>query len=209
MKDKEEPADGRFSRRGFIKGTSLGVAAGTMLGSARAGIREQAGLPEARLLKAAAEHKIAFSLNGNRTAATVRTGHTLLETLRDQLEMTGTKLVCDHGTCGACTVLLDGKPVNSCLTLACDAAGRSVETVEGLEKNGKLSPIQAAFAKEDALQCGFCTPGMIMSCTALLRSNKSPTIEETQQALCGNICRCGTYINIFRAVESAAKAGGK
>ena len=209
MKDKEGPKNGRFSPRGFLKGTSLGVAAGTMLGSARAEIREQAGLPEARLLKAAAEHKIAFSLNGSKTAATVRTGHTLLETLRDQLEMTGTKLVCDHGTCGACTVLLDGKPVNSCLTLACDAAGRSVETVEGLEKNGKLSPVQEAFAKEDALQCGFCTPGMIMSCTALLRGNKSPSLEETQQALCGNICRCGTYINIFRAVESAAKAGGK
>ena len=209
MKDKEEPKAGRFSRRGFLKGTSLGVAAGTMLGSPRAEIREQAGLPEARLLKAAAEHKIAFSLNGSKTAATVRTGPPLLETLRAQLEMTGPTLVCDPGTCGACTVLLDGEPVNSCLTLACDAAGRSVETVEGLEKNGKLSPVQEAFAKEDALQCGFCTPGMIMSCTALLRGNKSPSLDETQQALCGNICRCGTYINIFRAVESAAKAGGK
>lgn len=209
MKDKEEPEDGRFSRRGFLKGTSLGVAAGTMLGSARAEIREQAGLPQARMLKAAAEHKIAFTLNGNRTVASVRTGHTLLETLRDQLDMTGTKLVCDHGTCGACTVLLDGQPVNSCLTLTCDAEGRSVETVEGLEKDGKLSPIQEAFAKEDALQCGFCTPGMIMSCTALLRSNKKPTLEQTQQALCGNLCRCGTYINIFRAVERASKAGGK
>ncbi|MEE2713195.1 MAG: (2Fe-2S)-binding protein [Planctomycetota bacterium] len=209
MKDKEKPTDGKFSRRGFLKGTSLGVAAGTMLGSARAEIREQAGLPQARLLKAAAEHKVTFSLNGAKTAATVRTGHTLLETLRDQLEMTGTKLVCDHGTCGACTVLLDGEPVNSCLTLACDADGRTVETVEGLAQDGKLSPIQEAFAKEDALQCGFCTPGMVMSCTALLRANKNPSREETQQALCGNICRCGTYINIFRAVDSAVKAGGK
>jgi len=209
MKDKEVPEDGRFSRRGFLKGTTVGMAAGTVLSSARAEIKEQGGLPEARKLAGGQAHEISFKLNGQSTSASVMTGYTLLETLRDQLDKTGTKLVCDFGSCGACTVLLDGKPVNSCLTLAVDVNGHSVETVEGLEKDGKLSPVQEAFAKEDALQCGFCTPGMVMSCTALLRENPKPTKAQTQEALCGNICRCGTYINIFRAVDRAANGGGK
>jgi len=208
MKRKEDPNDG-FSRRGFLKGTGLGVAASTVIGSARAEVRKQAGVPEARLLKADEAHTITFSLNGAKTTTKVHTGNTLLETLRDQLDLTGTKLVCDHGTCGACTVLLDGKAVNSCLTLAVDIDGRAVETVEGLERDGQLSPVQKAFAEQDALQCGFCTPGMVMSCTALLRDNPKPSLDETQQALCGNICRCGTYINIFRAVEQASGQGGK
>lgn len=208
MKRKDDPSGG-FSRRGFLKGTGLGVAASTVIGGARAEVREQAGIPEAKVMKAGDEHEVTFTLNGDGTTAKVRTGHTLLETLRDQLDMTGTKLVCDHGSCGACTVLVDGKAVNSCLTLAVDVEGKTVETVEGLAQDGKLSPIQQAFAEQDALQCGFCTPGMVMSCTALLRDNPKPSLEETQQALCGNICRCGTYINIFRAVEQASGQGGK
>ncbi|MAG57466.1 MAG: oxidoreductase [Planctomycetes bacterium] len=203
MKHPEDPSG--VSRRGFLKGASLGVAASTVLGSARAEVKEASGVPDARLLKAADEHEISFVLNGEKTKAKVRTGHTLLETLRDQLDKTGTKLVCDFGTCGACTVLVDGKPVNSCLTLAVDVAGHQVETIEGMEQNGKLHPIQEAFCAEDGLQCGFCTPGMVMSSKALLDANPKPSLDETKAALSGNLCRCGTYINIFRAVERASK----
>ncbi|HMS16570.1 MAG TPA: (2Fe-2S)-binding protein, partial [Planctomycetota bacterium] len=201
QKDKDSAAGG-VSRRGFLKGAGLSVAATGLLGATRQGIRESAGLPAAPLLKAGDTHTITFVLNGVETSAKVRTGHTLLETLRDQLNLTGTKLVCDQGSCGACTVLLDGKPTNSCLTLAVDAAGRKVETVEGLAKGGKLHPIQEAFCEHDALQCGFCTPGMLMSCKALLDRNPTPNRDQTKAALAGNICRCGTYINIFDAVAA-------
>lgn len=211
MSRPEAPPEGGLSRRGFLKGAGLGAAATTLAGAARDGLREAAGAPKAAVLKASETHEIAFTLNGKPAQAKVRTGHTLLETLRDQLDLTGTKVVCDHGTCGACTVLLDGRPVNACLVLAADAAGRRVETVEGLAEGGVLHPIQDAFVKEDALQCGFCTPGMIMSCKSLLDHNPKPTRDEVQEALSGNICRCGTYFNIFRAVDRAAAAmkGGK
>lgn len=212
MSQPEGSPPGRMSRRGFLKGTtSLSVAASTLLTATKEGLQEAAGLPKAPCMKAGEVHEISMSLNGQETKAKVRTGHSLLETLRDQLDLTGTKLVCDHGTCGACTVLIDGAPVNSCLMLAVDAAGRRVETIEGLAKDSKLHPIQAAFIKEDALQCGFCTSGMIMSCKALLDRNQAPSRDEVKSALCGNICRCGTYFNIFRAVDSASAAmkGGK
>jgi aerobic-type carbon monoxide dehydrogenase small subunit (CoxS/CutS family) len=209
-KDQKMSRDG-VSRRGFLKGAGLGVAASTLLGSTREGVRQSAGLPAAQVLSAKDTHDVEFTLNGKATTAKVRTAHTLLETLRDQLDLTGTKLVCDQGSCGACTVLINGVPVNSCLTLALDAKGCAVETVEGLAVGGKLHPIQSAFCEHDALQCGFCTPGMLMSCKALLAREKSPTLEQTKQALAGNICRCGTYINIFDAVAAASKAmnGGR
>jgi aerobic-type carbon monoxide dehydrogenase small subunit (CoxS/CutS family) len=211
MTKRNEADDGKFSRRGFLKGTSLGVAASTVLGGARAEIQEASPFPAARVLGAGETHTIAFTLNGEAVKAEVRTGHTLLETLRDNLHLTGTKLVCDFGSCGACTVLVDGQAVNSCLTLAADAEGRSVETIEGLAKGQDLHPLQTAFAAEDALQCGFCTPGMIMSCKSLLDHHPSPSLDQTKEALSGNLCRCGTYINIFRAVDRASKTlkGGK
>jgi aerobic-type carbon monoxide dehydrogenase small subunit (CoxS/CutS family) len=148
--------------------------------------------------------EVAFELNGAATKVEVGTGVTLLALLRDRLDLTGTKEVCDRGSCGACTVHLDGKPVNSCLLLAVDCAGRKVTTIEGLGTPEKLSPVQQAFCEEDALQCGFCTPGMVMSCTALLAKNPTPTLDDTKAALSGNICRCGTYANIFRAVDRAS-----
>jgi xanthine dehydrogenase YagT iron-sulfur-binding subunit len=141
----------------------------------------------------------------------VGTGVTLLRLLRERLDLTGAKEVCDRGSCGACTVHLDGKAVNSCLLLAVDCEGRDVTTVEGLAKGDALHPVQQAFCEEDALQCGFCTPGMVMSCAALLKANPKPTLDETKAALSGNICRCGTYFNIFRAVDRAAQSmrGGR
>ncbi len=197
--DSEKPG---LSRRGFLKGTGLSVAAVGLVKSATAA--QEAPAAEVPTLSAAQTHEISFELNGQTTQAKVRTGHTLLETLRDQLDLTGTKLVCDQGSCGACTVHLDGKPVNSCLVFATDAAGRQITTIEGLAKNGNLHPVQAGFLHEDASQCGFCTPGMIMSCKALLDRNPSPTRDECKEAISGNICRCGTYFNIYRAVDHAA-----
>jgi aerobic-type carbon monoxide dehydrogenase small subunit (CoxS/CutS family) len=123
--------------------------------------------------------------------------------LRDELGLTGTKLVCEEGACGACAVLLDGAPVNSCLILACAAAGRSVVTIEGLGADGPTK-LQEAFVAEDALQCGFCTPGQIVSATALLARNPHPTTEDIRGAMAGNLCRCGTYPKIERAILRAA-----
>jgi aerobic-type carbon monoxide dehydrogenase small subunit (CoxS/CutS family) len=130
---------------------------------------------------------------------------TLLETLRKDLGLAGTKRGCDEGTCGACTVLLDGKPVYACMALAVECEGKPIETIEGLEKNGQLHPIQQAFIEEDAFQCGFCTPGQVMAAKALLDVHTDPTIEEIRHGLAGNLCRCGAYPKIVKAVLRAAR----
>jgi xanthine dehydrogenase YagT iron-sulfur-binding subunit len=148
---------------------------------------------------------VAFEVNGGGVSVHVPPHRTLLDTLRETLGLTGAKRVCDEGTCGACTVLVDGAPVYSCMTLAVACAGRSVETVEGLANEDGLHPVQAAFIEHDAFQCGFCTPGQIMSCVALLRRNASPTGEDVLRAVSGNLCRCGAYPNIVAAALSAAK----
>lgn len=147
---------------------------------------------------------VALEVNGDAVTVHVPPHRTLLDTLRETLGLTGAKRVCDEGACGACTVLLDGEPVYSCLTLAVACAGRSVRTVEGLSTDG-LHPVQQAFIDHDAFQCGFCTPGQIMSCVALLERNASPTTEDVLRAVSGNLCRCGAYPNIVAAALSAAK----
>lgn len=148
---------------------------------------------------------VTFEVNGRPARAHVPPQRTLLDVLRDELGLTGAKKVCDEGTCGACTVLVDGRAVYSCMTLAVACEGKSVETVEGLAGDAGLHPIQAAFIKEDAFQCGFCTPGQIMSIAALLRSSPSPTVEDVHRAVAGNLCRCGAYPNIVRAALGAAR----
>ncbi|HEY8732898.1 MAG TPA: (2Fe-2S)-binding protein [Candidatus Limnocylindria bacterium] len=148
---------------------------------------------------------IAFEVNGDGVSVHVPPHRTLLDTLRETLGLTGAKRVCDEGTCGACTVLLDGQPVYSCLTLAVACAGHAVETVEGLSTERGLHPVQEAFIEHDALQCGFCTPGQIMSCVGLLRRDPRPTVEDVLRAVSGNLCRCGAYPNIVAAALSAAK----
>ena len=130
---------------------------------------------------------------------------TLLDALRDQLGFTGSKRVCDRGQCGACTVIMNGETVLACTMLAVDAEGTKIETVEGLADGDKLHPVQESFVQHDAMQCGFCTPGFIMSSMALLRSNANPTWEEIKHGVSGNLCRCGTYPHIFVAVDEAAK----
>jgi aerobic-type carbon monoxide dehydrogenase small subunit (CoxS/CutS family) len=153
--------------------------------------------------------KVALTLrvNGQDKRVEIEPRATLADTLRFDLGMTGTKVVCDRGACSACTVWIDGVPVNSCTTFALDAAGRSVTTIEGLAQNGQLHPVQQAFVDHDALQCGFCTPGMVMSCAALLARNANPTLDDVRAATSGNLCRCGTYPKVFDATLAAAKKG--
>jgi xanthine dehydrogenase YagT iron-sulfur-binding subunit len=129
---------------------------------------------------------------------------TLLDALRDDLQLTGTKKVCDMGDCGACTVLVDGRAMYACLLLAVDCAGRRVTTIEGLTRDGELDPVQRAFIDADAFQCGFCTPGQIMSLRALLDETRAPSDEQILRAVSGNLCRCGAYLNILRAGRAAA-----
>jgi xanthine dehydrogenase YagT iron-sulfur-binding subunit len=145
-------------------------------------------------------------LNGRRVSATPAGDATLLDLLRDSLGLTGTKRVCDGGACGACTVHLDGRPVYSCLTLARGCDGREVRTIEGLGGANLPHPLQEAFAAEDAAQCGFCTPGQLMAAASLLASNPDPSDAEIVAAMSGNLCRCGTYPKIVRAVRRAAAA---
>lgn len=149
------------------------------------------------------KREIQLDINGNVYSLSVLPQRTLLEVLREDLGLTGTKEGCSEGECGVCTVLLDGLPVRSCLLLAIDVRGRKVTTIEGLSKEGKLHPLQKAFIEEGAIQCGFCTPGMLLSSKALLDENPSPNEEEIRVALSGNLCRCTGYVKIFKAVQTA------
>ncbi len=151
-----------------------------------------------------AKHAIKIKINGAEHAAEVESRLLLVHLLREVLGLTGTHIGCDTTHCGACTVLLDGRPVKSCTVLAVQADGREVMTVEGLEQNGQLHPIQEGFHQEHGLQCGYCTPGMMMTGYALLQDNKSPSEGEIRQAISGNLCRCTGYVNIVKSVQYAA-----
>jgi carbon-monoxide dehydrogenase small subunit len=150
---------------------------------------------------------VSLTVNGDAVTLTVPAFATLLDVLRDQLQLTGTKYACGEGECGACSVLLDGRVVNSCLVLAAECESADVVTIEGLAANGKLHPIQQAFVNHGAIQCGFCTPGMIMATFALLEANPSPTEEQVRRGLEGNLCRCTGYRKIIDAVLSLARGG--
>ena len=154
-------------------------------------------------------HTISLIVNGTEEQLQVPSNMTLLHALRDKLGFTGTKNGCEAGECGACTVLVDGEPMNSCLVLAVELNGREITTVEGLAENGKLTPLQQAFADLNAVQCGYCTPGMLMSATALLRRNPHPSETEIQEAMVGNLCRCTGYQRIIDAVLKASRNGGE
>ena len=148
---------------------------------------------------------LSFKVNGAARETAVDSNATLLDVLREDLSLTGAKEGCGEGACGSCTVLLDGKPVRSCLTLALEARDREVTTIEGLAKGGKLTPVQEAFVNHGAVQCGFCTPGMILTATAFLAENPDPTESQVRYALSGNICRCTGYAKIVEAVLAAAE----
>jgi xanthine dehydrogenase YagT iron-sulfur-binding subunit len=202
----DNPSKGVLSRRGFLKGAGLSAAGTALLDGVQAFSRETSA--------ATANHgvtefgpglsSIKLHVNGKEHAVEIEPRTTLAEALRIQLGMTGTKVVCDRGSCSGCTVWLDKTPVNSCTTLAIDAIGHQVTTIEALSQDGNLHPLQVAFVKHDALQCGFCTPGMVMSCAALLESNPRPTEMDVRRAVSGNLCRCGTYPKIFSATLEAA-----
>jgi len=189
------------SRRSFLKASGVPLAAPLVLGP--------------RVVKAAGTEAkvwgpgkapVSLNVNGKLRTATVEPRVTLLEALRHELDITGAKRVCDRGTCGACTVIMDGKPVYSCSVLAIDAQGRAITTVEALAAGGKLHPMQQAFVDNDAQQCGFCTPGFVVACKALLDKHPNPTPDQVVAGLGGNLCRCGTYVGVRAAVAQAAKA---
>jgi aerobic carbon-monoxide dehydrogenase small subunit len=148
---------------------------------------------------------INFTVNGDRETREAVVGQTLLKFIREELHLTGTKEGCEIGECGACTVLLDGKPVNSCLVLAVELDGKELTTIEGLSKNGELDQLQHAFIEHAAFQCGYCTPGMIMAGKALLQRKPNPTDKDINDALSGNLCRCGAYQEIREAIKASAK----
>ena len=149
--------------------------------------------------------RVNMQVNGEAVEATFAPYKTLLEVLREELDLTGTKHGCELGECGACTVLVDGEPVLSCLTLGLDCEGRAVETIEGVARGPELHPLQAAFADRGGSQCGYCTPGVVMTAKALLQKNPSPTPQEIREATAGNLCRCTGYNQITEAVEDAAQ----
>ena len=146
-----------------------------------------------------------LNINGSARTLSVRPDETLLDALRERLNLTGSKEGCGEGDCGACTIQVDGRAVNACLLLAADAEGRAIRTIEGLAENGELSPIQRAFVENGGIQCGFCIPGMLMSADALLQKNPNPSDTEIREALAGNLCRCTGYIKIFESVKAATE----
>ncbi len=151
---------------------------------------------------------ITLTVNGEPYEALVKPNSTLLDVLRDQLELTGTKRGCDAGDCGSCTVIMGGRPVNACLVLALKADGKEITTIEGLAEGTKLHPIQEAFVEYGAIQCGFCTPGMVLSAKALLDRNPKPSEEEIKTGIAGNLCRCTGYIKIVEAIQAASQKIG-
>ncbi len=152
---------------------------------------------------------VSITINGNRHKLEVAPWTTLLDLLRHELELTGTKKGCDHGQCGACTVIVDGRRINSCLRLAVMADGSEVTTVEGLATNGELHPMQEAFIERDAFQCGYCTPGQLCSAVALIDEGHATTRDEIREQMSGNLCRCGAYVNIADAIEDVMAKGGQ
>jgi xanthine dehydrogenase YagT iron-sulfur-binding subunit len=193
------------SRRGFLKGIGLGTAAtgvvNTIKPVAEAATRDPA-------VRGPGEVPVSLKVNGKTRKLNIEPRVTLLDALRNRLDITGPKKVCDRATCGACTVLLDGKPVYSCTMLAIEGEGHDITTVEGIGTPEKLNAVQKAFIEHDAQQCGFCTPGFVTAATAFVREHPNASIDEVRRGLGGNLCRCGTYAGMLLAVADAAKKGG-
>lgn len=198
-------SDPGVSRRGFLKGVGVSSVAGTIMTGV---LPESAIAADPSAPVGPGEVPITLHINGQDKTLSVEPRTTLLDALRNRLDLTGTKKVCDRATCGACTVLKDGRPVYACTTLAIEAQGSKITTIESLGTVEKMSPVQSAFVKNDAQQCGFCTPGFVVACTAFLKTHPNPSIEQVRAGLGGNLCRCGTYKGITQAVLDASKKGG-
>jgi aerobic-type carbon monoxide dehydrogenase small subunit (CoxS/CutS family) len=196
------------SRRKFLKGVGIAGAGAAVVDKlwVDAEAKEPQGTDGQPL---SGNVKVVLDINGAKRTVQIEPRTTLLNTLRNHVEpaVTGPKLVCDAGTCGACTVLLEGKPVYSCLVFAVDAVNKKITTVEGLGTPERLNAVQAAFVEKDALMCGFCTPGFVTSISAYLKNHPNPTLAEVREACKGNFCRCGTYPRVFEAALAAAKSG--
>ena len=194
----------KFSRRGFLKGAGV-TAATTVIESANALARETKDALSSDRAVGPDALPVKLHINGQEHSVTIEPRYTLAETLRDNLGLTGTKVVCDRGSCSACTVWIDKTPALACMTLAIDTVGRHVTTIEGLSNGDTMHAVQAAFVKHDAMQCGFCTPGMVMACASLLERNRDPDLNDVKHAVSGNLCRCGTYPKVFAATLDVAQ----
>jgi xanthine dehydrogenase YagT iron-sulfur-binding subunit len=197
-----------FSRRRFLQGVGVAGVGAIALDPRLAKAADTAAATPADTKTVSGPVEMLLTVNGQNHKIKVEPRTTLLLALRNHLEpaVTGPKLVCDMGTCGGCTVLLDGKPVYGCLTLAIDAVGHDITTAEGLGVPGNLNDVQKAFCEKDAMMCGFCTPGFVTSISGLLKRNADPTLDEVKEACKGNFCRCGTYPHVFQAALQAAKS---
>ncbi len=204
MSLKQEPEKRKrksnFSRRGFLQG--VGITSGVLT----TGVLEtEAEAQSSAKVAEPGEVPITLQINGRPYKTSVEPRTTLLDALRHRLDLTAAKRVCDRGTCGACTIIVDGKVMYSCSVLAIDAQGRQIQTLEGLAQNGKPHAVSRAFVANDAQQCGYCTPGFVMAAKGFLDRNPNPTYEEVKSGLGGNLCRCGTYMGVRKAVLDAAK----
>ena len=197
------PSDRGVSRRSFLKGSAVAGIATTGLTAAA-----HAAAPQKPDTFGPGEHEIALLVNGKERKVRVETRTTLLDALRDNLDLTGAKKICDRGACGGCTVLMDGEAITGCLMLAMDAVGHSLQTIESLSEGEAVHPLVQNFVHCDAMQCGFCTPGMVMSSLACLQKRGKPTEAQMRSDLSGNICRCGTYGRVMEAIGKTA-GGGK
>ena len=194
-----------LTRRGFLKGAGVAAAASALGDATMESLAADQAAGRGSPVIGPGVVGVTLKINGREKQFQVEPATTLAELLRGPADMTGTKIVCDRGSCSACTVWLDGKTVCSCMTLALDARGSEIKTIEGLANGEQLHPVQEQFIEHDAMQCGFCTPGMIMSCAALLEHNKNPSLDDVKHACSGNLCRCGTYPKVFDATLAAAK----
>ena len=208
-RDPEVKPKKGLSRRAFLS-RSAGLAISTPI-IAEAGLATSAGTAADVKILGPGKVPITLQINGKPHNLSVEPRVTLLDALRNNLDFTGAKRVCDRAVCGSCTVIMDGKAVYACAMLAIEAQGKQITTVESLSAEGKLHPIQAAFVQHDAQQCGYCTPGFVMACKALLDKNPNPTMAQIREGLGGNLCRCGTYAGIRQAVLTAGNAmkGGR
>jgi len=196
----ESENDGGLTRRGFI--TRVGAGAATVAAASKATAEP---IPKSDVLTAVERSKVTLEINGRRREVLVEPRWSLAHVLREELGLTGTKVGCDRGECGACTVLIDGVPRYACMTLAVEAAEAEIVTIEGLMHGEELGPTQEAFLEEDAYQCGYCTSGQIMAAEGLVNASPNPSIDEVRTAMSGNLCRCGAYAHIFAAVRRAAE----
>jgi xanthine dehydrogenase YagT iron-sulfur-binding subunit len=195
-----------FTRRDFLKGFGSGTLGAALAPKLLAQNAQTIQTQEGKV-PVFAKKQIKFTVNGKERTIVVEPQETLLDVLRDKLNLTGAKKMCDRGECGACTVLLDGNPIYSCMYLAIRADGADIMTIEGLAREEGLHPLQKAFIDKDAYQCGFCTPGFLMTSSAFLKKNAHPSLEEIKNALSGNLCRCGNFTKIYKAIDEAAKMG--